>query len=101
MTSTKKNALSEAHVERYLCKSCENEGGFCMKMDAGRYIGVPDRLVVLPGYIALVELKRPRGGQFSVTQKWWTNRLTAWGIAYHIVRTLADVDALILAHRRF
>jgi hypothetical protein len=95
-----KNGVPEAEVERYLCSACENEGGFCLKMDAGRYIGVPDRLVVLPGYIALVELKRPSGGRFSVTQKWWTKKLTHWGVPYHIIKTLADVDALVIAHRR-
>lgn len=65
----------EAEIEKFLVAEVERRGGFTLKLDPKNYKGVPDRLVVLPGRIIFLELKRPRGGVLARLQRWWRDRL--------------------------
>lgn len=61
---------SEAAVARRLAKSVRTLGGRCVTL-APTTLGVPDRLVLLPGgRIYLVELK-DHGGRLSAHQELW------------------------------
>lgn len=52
--------MRESEVERYLKKQVEANGGKCWKWVSPGRIGVPDRIVIMPGgVIAFVELKAP------------------------------------------
>ena len=67
---------SEAKVEAYLCERVKELGGLCIKLNPAWYVGIPDRMVLLPGgRIGFAELKRPKGGRLSVKQKAWQHML--------------------------
>lgn len=52
--------MRESEIERYLKKKVEENGGKCWKWVSPGRIGVPDRIVIMPGgVIYFVELKAP------------------------------------------
>lgn len=76
----------ERDIERKLTGLVKRHGGLCLKWVCPGWSGVPDRLILLPGgRIIFVELKRPKGGQFSKMQEWWAKKLTALGFNYWTV----------------
>lgn len=76
----------ERDIERKLTGLVKQSGGLCLKWVCPGWIGVPDRIVLLPGgRIIFVELKRPKGGRFSEMQKWWAKKLTDLGCNYWTV----------------
>lgn len=85
--------VKEATIERELVARVRARGGVCAKLTGAR--GIPDRLVVLDGRVVLVECKRPRGGRLSAHQVWWRSACAAQGVAIVLVRSVADIDALI------
>jgi hypothetical protein len=61
----------ESAVERHLIKLVRDRGGLTIKMAPAGQVGVPDRLVLLPGLEPiLVELKA-EGGHLSPAQQFW------------------------------
>lgn len=48
----------EANIEAYLVRKVRDLGGKCFKFESPGTAGMPDRLIVLPGVIAFMELKR-------------------------------------------
>lgn len=65
---------SEKLVERTLVNEVRSKGGLCIKLLSQHFIGLPDRLCILPGGImAFVELKttgaKPRRIQTFVHDK--------------------------------
>lgn len=69
----------EHTIEKFLDDEVKLRGGFTVKLNPKGYKGIPDRLVVLPGRMVLVELKRPRGGVIAALQSWWQKRFTDLG----------------------
>ncbi len=54
--------MREREVERCLKREVEKRGGKCLKFVPDQDPGMPDRLVLFPGGVAVwVELKRPDG----------------------------------------
>lgn len=51
--------MLERDIEKALVKRIKVLGGLCEKFVSPSNIGVPDRLVTLPGEIVFVELKAP------------------------------------------
>lgn len=87
----------EVSIENYLKKSVEKSGGLCLKLSPVNLVGIPDRLVILPGpVIAFVELKRPKGGIIAPMQKRWRDVLIGLGCRHAFVSTREGVDDLIL-----
>lgn len=87
--------MKESSVEEYLVEQVQRAGGFCIKLPANQAIGILDRLAVLPNHAIFVEVKRPKGGRVSATQKWWHDRLRDMGHHSAIIRTKAEVDELM------
>jgi hypothetical protein len=86
----------EAPVEDYLRQRTEALGGFCLKLNPLWYLGIPDRLVLLPGArIGFAELKRPSGGRREAKQLWWRKTLTAMGFTCRFVKTYLEVDEFL------
>lgn len=78
--------VREKHVEELLCKEIEKLGGKAFKFVSPGIIGVPDRLVLLPGgVIGFVELKAPRKKPRSV-QRVVMNRI------YHMGARVVTID---------
>lgn len=88
-------ATKEASIEDYLRARVADLGGVCIKLSPVGLRGVPDRLIVLPGRVIFVELKRPKGGVIAALQHWWRDRLIALGCEHQYVKTRAEVDALL------
>lgn len=90
--------IREASIESYFVAECERRGGRTIKLPANLYVGVPDRLYMLPNHIGFAEVKRPKGGRLSVAQNWWKKRLTGLGLEWHLLHTKEAVDAFFAAH---
>lgn len=52
--------MLEKEIERRLRVEVKAAGGLCLKWESPGYVGVPDRMILLPGgHILFVELKAP------------------------------------------
>ena len=86
----------EKEVEQYLRRKVGNAGGRCLKFVSPGALGVPDRIVLLPGgRILFAELKRPKNGRISGPQWYWQKILTGLGFRFVFVSTRAEVDELM------
>jgi len=86
----------EESVEGYLRARVKDVGGLCIKLNPAALVGIPDRLVVLPGgRVLFVEVKKPRGGVIGKAQFVWRDRLIGLGVMHRFVFTREDVEALV------
>ena len=86
----------ESSVERYLEKRVKERGGLCLKFPADYARGIPDRLILMPGGIALfVELKRPGGGRLSASQQVRIHQLRKLGCRVEIADCKEAVDRIV------
>lgn len=52
--------MRERVIEKYLENKVDEAGGLCLKLNPLWFIGIPDRLVLLPqGRVLFIELKAP------------------------------------------
>lgn len=86
--------INERDVERYLIKECEKRGWLCWKFVSPGRRGVPDRIVIRPGSVAFVEVKR-KGGRVSPLQIRRIEELTRRGVAARVVETKGEIDEMI------
>lgn len=83
----------EKDIEKKLKTLVERHDGLCLKWVCPGWAGVPDRIVLLPGgRVVFVELKRPKGGQFSRLQDWWKHQLIDMGFGHRIIWNQDDLD---------
>ena len=91
----------EKDIERGLVRMVVRNGGRCLKWVCPGWLGVPDRLCLLPGgRIYFVETKRPQGGKYGLMQGKWREWLIQLGFVHLWVINHEDVkalEALILA----
>ncbi len=89
--------ILEKEIEQKLKKMVERYGGFCLKWVCPGWLGVPDRICLLPGgTVVFVELKRPTGGKRGAMQKWWARKLNELGFLHLFIKDEADIRALEL-----
>lgn len=82
----------EKEIEYKLRNLVESLGGRCLKWVCPGWVGVPDRIVLLPGgRIYFVETKRP-GGRLSPMQKKWHEWLRELGFRCGTVYNDAQLD---------
>lgn len=88
----------EKEIEQKLRKMIEHHGGLCLKWVCPGWLGVPDRICLLPGgRVVFVELKRPDGkGKVGAMQKWWARRLNSLGFLHLFICCEEDIRALEL-----
>jgi hypothetical protein len=87
---------SEKRIEKYLCERVKARGGLCIKLNPLWYIGIQDRLVLLPrGRIGFAELKRPKGGVHGPKQKWWSRAVTALGFRSRFLQCEDEVESFL------
>jgi hypothetical protein len=85
----------ESVVERELVARVLALGGRCDKVQVIGQRGFFDRLIVLPGRIVFAELKRPRGGRMTEHQRQYRDSYRSLGVEVALVKTSADIDALL------
>lgn len=73
---------SEYRLERALCDAVKASGGECVKLPAAFHVGIPDRLVLLPGFAGFAELKKDPTSKVTKRQLWWERRLRALDLPY-------------------
>lgn len=85
----------EKEIEKKLRQMVELHGGKCLKWVCPGWSGVPDRIILLPGAVAMfAETKRPKGGKLSRLQKWWQAILQDLGFTAVVVWDTADIETL-------
>jgi hypothetical protein len=94
-------ATLEKEIERKLRKMIERHGGLCLKWVCPGWLGVPDRICLLPGgHVVFVELKRPDGkGKLGAMQKWWARMLSKLGFPHLWISCEEDIHAMELMVR--
>lgn len=89
------NTKSEKLIERKLVEKCTENGILCIKLLTYQFIGLPDRMCLLPGgLVVFVELKttgeKPRKIQISVH-----NKLRKLGFRVEVIDSVEKVQELI------
>lgn len=94
-------AVLEKEIEQKLRKMIERHEGLCLKWVCPGWLGVPDRICLLPGgRVIFVELKRPDGkGKLGAMQKWWARKLSSLGFLHLFVSHEEDIRAVELMIR--
>lgn len=87
--------MAEKHLEAELCRRVKALGGLAIKLDASTYGGIPDRLVVLPGRIAFVELKFGTKGRLNCRQLLWKKLLARLSAPYYVITTSIELDLFL------
>ncbi len=86
---------AERDIEKRLVAGVRRCGGVAFKFVSPGQVGVPDRIVALPGgRILFVELKTEKG-RLSGRQKVQIKRLTALGFEVRVLYGSRDVDEFL------
>lgn len=86
---------SEKAIERLLVKLINQKGGLCIKLLTNQFIGLPDRLCLLPGgLLAFVELKTT-GQKPKPIQIYVHNRLRSLGFRVEVIDTLQGIEDFV------
>jgi hypothetical protein len=85
----------ENKVEGLVMTECLKRDFLCWKLAAIGRRGLPDRLVVGPGFTAFVECKRPKGGKISPLQANTLRQLKGLGQHAFIIQNEIEVMALM------
>lgn len=84
----------EANIEKQLIKSVKELKGRCIKLNPLWNIGIPDRIVLLPGSrIYFIELKDK--SKVSKAQKVWISWLLNAGFDTRIIRGRAELKVFL------
>lgn len=82
----------EKDIEKKLVAMVKRHGGLCLKWVCPGWVGVPDRIILLPGgCVMFVELKRPLGGRLSKMQVWWAQKLIELGFTHCVIWDKTDL----------
>lgn len=84
----------ESTVERRLVDAVRRRGWMAVKQGGAGIRGIPDRLIIMPGRVAWVEVKRP-GGRPRTDQTIMMRRLTRLGQTVRVWDGTGDVDMFL------
>ena len=87
--------IRESAIEAYLVRRVKQAGGVAYKWVSPGQIGVPDRIVMMPGgWIAFVELKAT-GGIVNAMQARQHVKLMKLGMRVLVIDSMAGVDKFV------
>jgi len=87
--------ILEKEVERHLVKKVKEQEGLAIKLLAVHFVGLPDRLVLLPkARMFFVELKRPKAKPRKI-QLYVHDLLRSLGFDVRVIDSKEKVDAFI------
>lgn len=82
----------------YQCRMLvKARGGELLKFKSPGNKGVHDRLLVLPGFVAMIEFKKDKNAKVQPLQDWWQDRFAALRMPAYRVWMLAQFE-MILAY---
>jgi len=87
--------IGKGGIEDYLRKEVIKRGGFCIKQNPNWHTGIYDRLVGLPGFLCLVETKRPVGGRLRLSQRTFKKSLQKLNIPHYELHTFEMIDEFL------
>jgi len=88
--------MREALVENHLGNLVYKAGGMCVKLSPMNYVGIPDRMILLPGgRLVFVECKKPKRGKIAKIQGWWRDRLIGLGFEHRYVFTKDEAKQVV------
>lgn len=86
---------SEKVIERKLVELIKAQGGLCIKLLCDQFMGLPDRMCLLPGRkIVFVEVKTT-GQKPRKIQVYVHNQLKALGFRVEVIDSIEGVNRLI------
>lgn len=86
--------MREKTVEQKLVQAVRNRGGVCWKFTSPSTVGVPDRVVILPGgHIGFVEVKAP-GEKPRPVQAIRIDQLRGLGATCLVLDDISEVEAV-------
>jgi hypothetical protein len=88
--------MREKNIEKYLGEKVKEAGGLYWKFVSPGVNGVPDRIVILNGVVAFVELKAP-GKYPRVLQRYRHDQLRQNKQLVYIIDNKADADNMMEA----
>ena len=83
--------MLEKDIERHLVAEVRKRGGEAYKFVSPAQRGVADRIVVMPGRVWFVELKRP-GGKLTPLQERFRDRMLQLLQNHVVLSSRAEVD---------
>ena len=86
--------MRESQIESELMRAVARAGGLSRKWSSPAHRGVPDRIVLLGGYVIGVELKAP-GKRPTRQQEAEHQRLRDHGLPVYVVASVEDVALLV------
>ena len=86
--------MKESTIERELKIKIEQLGGICLKWSSPGNRGVPDRIVIYPGGVIFVELKRP-GEKLRPLQEYQRQKFKDLGVTVEVIDSLEGVEELV------
>ncbi len=87
--------MEESRIENYLKRRVEKLGGKAYKWAPVGVVGVPDRMVLLPGgKVIFVELKAP-GKKARKLQEYRAKQLRVLGFQVECMDTIEKIDVLL------
>ena len=87
--------MRESQIEQKLTEKVKAKGGASIKLVSPSSVGLPDRLVLLPGgKLGFVELKAP-GKKPRQIQIYWLEKLRALGFFAEVVDSLEGIDPVL------
>lgn len=86
---------SEKRVEPKLRKAIEKAGGMCIKLSPVFFIGIPDRLLLLPGGRALFVETKTTGKGPSKIQAYVHKQLRAIGFDVRVIDSTEGINQLL------
>lgn len=88
--------MREDSVETHLLRAVKAARGLCIKLNPMGVVGIPDRMVLLPGgRMVFVECKKPKNARVARLQFWWRDKLLNLGFTHRFVWTKEGVDELM------
>lgn len=88
--------MLERDLERACRRLAETNGAMLLKWVSPGNRGVPDRILVHKGRIALIEFKQQKGS-LSPIQRVMHEKLTTCGVGPHVIRDLEAFRILLIA----
>jgi hypothetical protein len=92
--------VKELKIEKALVDMCVlipgNAGAMLVKLNPFGLVGIPDRLLLLPGGRAVfIELKTLDGGRVKTKQQRWHNRLRTLGFRVEVIWTVQQAGEFL------